>query len=114
MMKYIYRKCSIIIASLLVIFNITIFTCTAYAALPQCSTAPGQLLPTDQSLFGGVLKDVINIMLYLAGAIAVVMIVVGGIRYITSDGDPGAASKAKTQLYMLWLGWYCGYELFNC
>ncbi|MEK7620836.1 MAG: pilin [Patescibacteria group bacterium] len=103
MMKYIYRKCSIIIASLLVIFSITILPSTAYAALPQCSTAPEAVIcQTDQSLFGGVLKDVINIMLYLAGAIAVVMIVVGGIRYITSDGDPGAASKAKnTIIYAL-------------
>lgn len=51
---------------------------------------------------GAILKNVINVMLYLAGAIAVLVIVVGGIRYITSDGDPGSANKAKnTIIYAL-------------
>lgn len=51
---------------------------------------------------GAILKNVINVMLYLAGAIAVLVIVVGGIRYITSDGDPASANKAKnTIIYAL-------------
>lgn len=77
----------------------------AYAALPQCQEVGNQdtaICTTDQSLLSGVLKDVINVMLYMAGAIAVIMVVVGGIRYITSDGDPGAAAKAKnTIIYAL-------------
>ena len=74
-----------------------------YAAVPQCSAdANASICQTNTSLIGGVLKNVINVMLYLAGSIAVIMIVVGGIRYITSDGDPGAASKAKnTIIYAL-------------
>ncbi|MDO8336596.1 MAG: hypothetical protein Q7T74_07550 [Candidatus Saccharibacteria bacterium] len=49
-----------------------------------------------------IIGSVISLLLFLAGAIAALVIVVGGIRYITSDGDAGAASKAKnTIIYAL-------------
>ena len=49
---------------------------------------------------GAQIKTVVNIMLYLLGAIAVVMIVIGGIRYTTSNGDSGSIKSAKdTILY---------------
>ncbi len=48
------------------------------------------------------LGNVINLLLFISGVIAVLVIVIGGIRYITSDGDPAAASKAKnTIIYAL-------------
>jgi hypothetical protein len=40
-------------------------------------------------------KDVVNIMLYILGAIAVIIIVFGGIRYVTSTGDSGRVKAAK-------------------
>lgn len=46
--------------------------------------------------------NVISLLLFIAGAIAALVIVIGGIRYITSDGDPGATNKAKnTIIYAL-------------
>lgn len=47
---------------------------------------------------GGKIKIVVNMMLYLLGAIAVVMIVVGGIRYTTSNGDSSAITSAKNTI----------------
>lgn len=92
----------IYIASILVTLLTVVPAVPAYAALPQCNGNDAAICETDQSLLGGILKDVINVMLYMAGAIAVIMVVVGGIRYITSDGDPGAAGKAKnTIIYAL-------------
>ena len=45
-------------------------------------------------------KDVINIMLFIIGAIAVIMIIYGGIRYTTSAGDSSHVKAAKdTILY---------------
>lgn len=76
----------------------------AAAALPGCGTSNTQICTANDNLLGGILKDVINVMLYLAGAIAVIMVVVGGIRYITSDGDPGAASKAKSTIIYALVG----------
>lgn len=40
-------------------------------------------------------KDIVNVMLYVLGAIAVIMIVVGGIRYTTSTGDSSRVKAAK-------------------
>ena len=46
------------------------------------------------------IKKVVNTLLYVLGAIAVIMIVVGGIRYTTSGGDASAIKGAKdTILY---------------
>lgn len=43
----------------------------------------------------GSIKNIVNMMLFVLGAIAVVMIVVGGIRYTTSAGDSGRIKAAK-------------------
>jgi hypothetical protein len=39
--------------------------------------------------------DIVNLMLYLAGAIAVIVIIYGGIRYVTSTGDAARVKAAK-------------------
>ena len=46
------------------------------------------------------IKSIIDLILVIVGLIAVVMIIVGGITYATSAGDPGKVKKAKdTILY---------------
>lgn len=48
------------------------------------------------------LRDVINIFSVIVGVIAVIMIIVGGLKYITSGGDSGNVSSAKnTIIYAL-------------
>ncbi|HCR56108.1 TPA: hypothetical protein DIV49_03980 [Candidatus Saccharibacteria bacterium] len=48
------------------------------------------------------LKTVVNILLFVLGSIAVIMIVVGGIRYALSAGDSSAITAAKnTILYAI-------------
>ena len=49
---------------------------------------------------GGRVKVVINVILFILGAAAVIMIVLGGMRYTLSGGDSGAVKSAKdTILY---------------
>ncbi|QQR51003.1 hypothetical protein IPF89_04510 [Candidatus Saccharibacteria bacterium] len=49
---------------------------------------------------GGLIKTVVNTLLYVLGAAAVLMSVIGGIRYVTSQGDPAHIKSAKdTILY---------------
>ncbi len=49
---------------------------------------------------GSRVQTVVNILLYVLGVIAVIMIVVGGIRYTTSNGDSSNIKAAKdTILY---------------
>lgn len=46
------------------------------------------------------INTIVNTLLYILGAIAVIMIIVGGIMYVTSGGDAGNVKKAKdTILY---------------
>ena len=58
--------------------------------------------PTD--LFGntGVFKQVTNTILYIVGIIAVIMLIIGGIRYVISGGDSKKVTDAKnTVLYAI-------------
>ena len=55
---------------------------------------------SGQPALGNQIQTIINVLLYILGAIAVVMIVIGGIRYSTSNGDSGSIKSAKdTILY---------------
>jgi cytochrome bd-type quinol oxidase subunit 2 len=48
------------------------------------------------------IKNIINIFSVVVGIVAVIMIIVGGFRYITSGGDSGNVTTAKnTILYAL-------------
>ncbi len=48
----------------------------------------------------GLIRNVVNILLFIIGAVAVIMIVIGGIKYTTSNGDQGSVKSAKdTILY---------------
>lgn len=55
-------------------------------------------------LFGeaGVFKTVTDVLLFLIGALSVVMIIIGGLRYVISGGDSSAVQSAKnTILYAI-------------
>jgi hypothetical protein len=52
----------------------------------------------ETSNLGARVKTIVNILLYVLGAIAVVMIVIGGIRYTTSNGDSSAITSAKNTI----------------
>jgi hypothetical protein len=47
---------------------------------------------------GTVFSNGLNIMYFLLGAIAVIIIIVAGIMYATSAGDSGRVTKAKNAL----------------
>ncbi len=53
---------------------------------------------------GAFIKDIVNILLYILGAVAVIMIVIGGIRYTISNGDSGAVSNAKNTILYAVIG----------
>lgn len=58
--------------------------------------------PTDLFDQGGVFRTIVNILLFLVGAVAVIMLVIGGFRYVLSGGDQNAVTSAKnTILYAI-------------
>ncbi len=65
-------------------------------------SARGMDQPID--LFGaeGTFATITNVLLFIIGAIAVIMIVIGGIRYVVSGGDSSQITAAKnTILYAI-------------
>lgn len=57
---------------------------------------------TNSSRIENVIKTVINILSAIVGAVSVIMIVIGGFKYVTSNGDSNNVSSAKnTILYAL-------------
>lgn len=68
---------------------------------PGCTSASGTNIcgGTGDGLFA-VIKTVIQVLLIAAGVIAVIVIIVGGLRYMTSNGEQAQVKGAKdTILY---------------
>lgn len=66
------------------------------------SSARSPQQPID--LFGntGVFSQISSVLLFIVGAVAVIMIVIGGLRYVISGGDASQVQAAKnTILYAL-------------
>ncbi len=51
-----------------------------------------------------VLKGVVNLLSAVAGIIAVIMLIVSGFKYITSEGDSGKINSAKQTLTYALIG----------
>lgn len=64
-----------------------------------CQANPGSC---DKNLFGpnSIFKQVTTGLIFIVGAISVLMIIIGGLRYVTSGGDPAGVKGARdTILY---------------
>ena len=53
---------------------------------------------------GGLIKSIVNALLFVLGAISVVMIVMGGIKYTTSNGDSNQVTSAKNTIMYAVIG----------
>ncbi len=64
--------------------------------------ARGADMPTTLIGDGGIFTTAVNLLLFIVGATAVVMIIYGGFRYVISGGDGSAITSAKnTILYAI-------------
>lgn len=66
----------------------------------QCQVKNFQLLPTSTSSgdIPLILLAVIDDLLRIAGLIAVIFVIYGGVMYATSQGNPDQASKAQSTI----------------
>ncbi len=56
----------------------------------------------NNTSLGTILGNITSALIFIVGAISVIMVVVGGLRYVLSSGDPKAAEGAKnTILYAI-------------
>jgi hypothetical protein len=79
--------------------NIADQVCTGSNAAGGTSSQGVNCGGTSGSLdFGGIAKKIVNIFSIIVGAVAIIMIIYGGFRYITSGGDSGSVGNAKNTL----------------
>lgn len=97
------------------IFASTFLPLSALAApnAADCNPANGQITQGAQcaqansqpdTLFGsgGIFQTIANILIFLVGAIAVIMLILGGLQYVISNGDSKRVEGAKnTILYAI-------------
>ena len=85
------------VVSLAGLSSVSALTLQEGAEAARCDGCP-------EDLFGntGVFKQVTNTILYIVGIIAVVMLIIGGIKYVISGGDSKKVTDAKnTVLYAI-------------
>lgn len=83
--------------------NITQQACQATGAQGTSSACINQ---TDDPITGpqGIIKRAINLLSILVGVASVIVIMVAGFSFITSQGEPAALSKAKNSLIFAVIG----------
>ena len=53
---------------------------------------------------GGIVKTIVNVLLYIIGAVAVIVIIIAGFRYVTSGGDSSKIAAAKNTILYAVIG----------
>ena len=77
--------------------NASAYTLQEGAQAAQCDGCPSDLFGNS-----GVFKQVTNTILYIVGIVAVIMLIIGGIKYVVSGGDAKKVTDAKnTVLYAI-------------
>jgi len=94
----------VVLASVLVVGASMLFSDTSFAASINdgVNAAKGDGQPAE--LFGdtGVITTITNILLFVVGALSVIMLIFGGLRYVVSGGNSTAVTAAKnTILYAI-------------
>jgi len=73
---------------------------SAIDVFQACNGSSSQVCGAKNDNATSMINVVVDTLIYLLGAISVVMIVVGGIRFVTSNGDSsGVKSARETILY---------------
>jgi hypothetical protein len=80
----------------------------AAVALPVVTFAAAPTISPVDSLGGntlsGILTKVLNIILGLTGLVAVIFLIIGGVKYITSGGNDKSVAAAKNTIMYAVIG----------
>lgn len=67
-------------------------------------TGTGATACADPGFFGGLVESVLNILSIVLGGIAAIVLVVAGIMYVASGGDPNNTKRAKDAILYAVIG----------
>jgi len=93
--------------ALLALFGIAVMT-----ALPVNAATPADQITegvnkaggANQTSLGDQIKRVVNILLFIIGVVSVIMIIIGGIKYVLSNGDSSQITSAKNTILYAVIG----------
>ena len=105
-MTQIWRTTTCLFGAVTAVLLASIISLPAFALSLSVQDGADAAKGTDQvtNMFGatGVFNTITNILLFLVGAISVIMIIIGGFRYVVSGGNTTSVSAAKnTILYAI-------------
>ena len=79
-----------------------------YGAAPSCPAGQACLSTPDLNIptlsVDSGLKSVITLLSFIAGVLSVIFIILGGIRYSSSSGDPSKVTSAKQTITFAVIG----------
>ncbi len=102
MKKYIPTLTGLIVATAIALVGSS--TTSAFSLQEGVDAARGSGQPTELFGDGGVLTTITNILLFVVGALSVIMIIWGGIRYATSAGNSSSVTAAKNTIMYAIIG----------
>lgn len=91
----------------LTVLGLSVFTTSTALAAPKDSVCDGIVITggncdKGETEVNKVVKGVVDLLSIIVGIAAVIMIILGGLKYITSSGDTNKVSSAKnTILYAI-------------
>ncbi|MCB9820287.1 hypothetical protein H6796_03250 [Candidatus Nomurabacteria bacterium] len=83
---------------------------TAHAVNPKAKIKEGFKAAGDdvqdnpQNSLKSRIADIVNVLLFIIGTLAVIMLIIGGIRYTTSNGNPEQIKAAKNTIMYAVIG----------
>lgn len=99
------------LAILLAIFGVSLAPTASYAVSVCDQDVPEEIKKAngcqgsgDSAELSGVIVGIINGIVAVLGIVAAIFIVVGGVNYMTSQGDPGKTKKAKDTILYATIG----------
>ena len=84
------------VSAALQINNVNVVRATDMTLSGGVSSSQGDDVPQD--LANDVFKNIVNILLFIIGAVSVIMLIYGGIRYTTSGGNAYSVTAAKNTI----------------
>ena len=84
------------VSAALQINNVNVVRATDMTLSGGVSSSQGDDVPQD--LANDVFKNIVNILLFIIGAVSVIMLIYGGIRYTTSGGNANSVTAAKNTI----------------
>lgn len=99
-------------ALLTVSISVPAFSGVAFAVCPASNTPKGQVIEGIQASgsdcnadgVDNIIATIVNILSIVVGAVAIIMIIIAGFRYITSGGDSAKVTSAKNTLIYALIG----------